>query len=154
MSRKPTRLVAAASLTAMSGVLALWAWLARPQQSSVRLTSKLELKRLRTALDSYRDTFGGVPDNLEALASAGKSADLSRFSEFQYVAGLEGVLAFQRKPFRRLAAGEPWGGRGQVARHDIPAARLVLLADGTIEFVEESEFKRKYLALLRSRESR
>ena len=58
------------------------------------------------------------------------------------------VLITQEEPFRKVKKGEPWGSRNDIAKHEIPAARLVLFTDGSIEFVHEIDFRKKYNDLI------
>ncbi len=119
-----------------------------PRQSSVRLTHALRLKELLIAVESYRNSYEKMPDDLKALESVGLIFDSSHFEKFRFLGGRGGIIAFQQHPFRRVKEGEPWGGHGEVAKHEIPAARLVLFADGSIKFVEESDFQRTYAWLV------
>lgn len=130
-----------------SGFL-IWHWVRVPPQSSVRLMYALRLKALRVAIDSYRDSHDRIPNDLKELEFAGVISGGSYSEDFRYVGGDGGVLAFQRESFRRVKNGERWGGRGEIAKYEIPAARLVLFADRSIRFVDESDFQRKYGWLL------
>jgi hypothetical protein len=112
------------------------------------LTYQLRLKALGSAIERYQSSHGRIPEDLEELKSAGWISDLSHLEEFTYIRGDGGILAFRREPFRRVRKGEPWGGHGEVAKYEIPAARLVLFADGSITFVGESDFQRHYEWLL------
>lgn len=119
-----------------------------PRQSSVRLMHELRLKELGSAIERYQSSHGRIPEDLEELKSAGGISDFSDLEEFEYIRGDRGILAFRREPFRRVRKGEPWGGAGEVAKYEIPAARLVLFADGSIKFVDELDFQEKYEWLL------
>lgn len=148
--RKRFALLRFLGLVAAAACAALWVWFSRPQQSSVRLGSKLSLKELRAAIASFKCSHDKLPEDLKVLRDSGYISDTWRFNEFSYVGGREGVLAFRRKPFRQVKHGEPWGGHGQVAKYDVPEARLVLLEDGSIEFVMESDFAKTFQKLLAS----
>lgn len=135
-------------------VVGIFLWhLDAPQQSSVRLRNQLLLKELLIAIDSYRDAYNTIPKTLEHFETAGIISDTSRFDQFKYVAGSKGILAFQEGQLRKVKKGEAWGGSGQVANRDIPAARLILFADRSIEFIDASDFRRKYGDLLRGTEA-
>ena len=135
-------------LSAIASCVFVWKWLSMPRQSSVRLMYKLRLKELGSAIERYQSSHGRIPEDLEELKSAGWISDFSDLEEFEYIRGARGILAFRREPFRRVRKGEPWGGAGEVVKYEIPAARLVLFADGSIKFVDESDFQRQYEWLL------
>jgi hypothetical protein len=123
------------------------------RQSSIRLKSQLALKKLSVAIDLYRDFYNKMPVDLEEIQSIGLLSHSSDFDQFCYVGGESGILAFRKKKFREVEKGEPWGGSGEVAKNTIPAARLILFSDGSIKYVNDFIFQKKYKSLLTVNES-
>jgi hypothetical protein len=123
------------------------------RQSSLRLNTKLNLKQLRAAIEIYQNYYQKLPKDLEELKAAGILSERLNLTMFRYMGGSNGILAFQNEPFQPVKANEPWGGHGEVAKHDIPSARLVLFSDGSIEFIDESEFQKKFSFLLAESEN-
>lgn len=122
----------------------MWLLVGGARESSIRLESKLRLHELWVAVESFRKTYGRVPRSIDELRLSRKSNDDSRFEEYEYVGGTGGVIAYKRRPFRKVEAGEPWGGNGEVAKKEMPASRLVLFSDGSMKFIKEVEFEKRY----------
>lgn len=133
--------VALAGIGAIGGA-ALWWKFSLPQQSMMRLASAVKMRELGWALHEYVEQHKKLPEMLEDL---NPREDVAKFHEFEYVRGINGILAYRKDPFRKVEKGEPWGGNGQVAKREIPAARLVLFKNGSIGFLEESDFRTIYV---------
>lgn len=128
----------------LSGGVFFWGWLSVPRESSVRLMYKLRLEELQVAVNSFQKSYNRIPNSLEELKLAGNIENISDFEVFKYLGGTDGIIAVQKEPVRGVKKGEPWGGNGEVARDDIPAARLMLFTDGSIKLVNAADFERRY----------
>jgi hypothetical protein len=148
ISRKHILLVIC--LLLLAGIFAAFIshFLKSQRQSSLRLNYKLNLKRLHWTIGIYKNTFHRLPMDFEELKAEGIFYDQHIVNSFRYVRGVNGILAYQKKPFQHVKSGKPWGGNGEAAKYDIPSARLVLFNDGSIKFIEEADFQKKYKSFL------
>lgn len=134
-------------LTVMCIPAARWGTTIR--QSALRTVYGSTMSSLGRSLRLYHEKFGAYPDDLATLARRGYfDSSLSPF-EIVYVGGDSSVLAYQKEPCRAVKKGEPWGGPGERAEEDIPAARIIVLKDKNYAvFVDEPVFQRDYQWLL------
>lgn len=140
-------------LLALILVVAL-AWLAvprcfPPRESAVRVVKQSWLRAVAQAADIYRSNTGSSPA-LDDLLAAGLIDERVReeFSRVEAtgdeVLGSASLpLLVQTVPNRAVRAGEPWGGPGEKADHDIPPNRYILMPDWTVLAMDEPEFQRE-----------
>lgn len=86
----------------------------------------------------YVQDQGARPETLDNLAHLFPKEILDKFA---MTSNADGGVLYSRHAFRAVKKGEPWGGPGEVAKTDHPAARIVLLFGvDTAAIIPESEF--------------
>jgi hypothetical protein len=122
--------------------------LKKQRQSSLRLESKISLKKLSVSVHLYKKLYNEIPEDLEQLESVGLISKLSNFKQFDYVGNQGEVLAFRKQKFEKVKIGELWGGNGEVSKYEIPSARLLLFKNGSVKLIDEKKFQKKYHHLI------
>ena len=118
-----------------------WLMLARlgvPRASGERMILGTQAEQVRSAFVMFEREQGRAATGFGELEQAGY-ATADDFRPFVYL-GDEDYLFVMRTPADGVAAGARWGGPGETTDRAIPAARLVVHADGRLAWVDEADF--------------
>ncbi len=106
-----------------------------------RKLSQSRLAQLAAALIAYREANKVWPDttaqllraaHLPATATLVRGAGIYRYRRPADGASPDTVVMWSDRPHDGVKAGEPWGGEGQHAEHDVPPVAYVITADCTV----------------------
>lgn len=108
-----------------------------PRESARRLRLEVDGRMLWQALVTYEQDHGAGGRDLDLLVAA-QYIDPEVAAQFRAGAGTRVFVA--RDPMPAVPEGAPWGGPGEVAAHAIPESRLIVHADGRLEWMPVDRF--------------
>jgi hypothetical protein len=117
-----------------------------------RLESQSRLRQFAAAFATYRERHGEWPPSLAVLvreahlglgANAVRGGGVYRYRRPPADAPGSYVVMWSGTNHAGVGRGEPWGGEGQVADHDIPPVAYVLDAALQVEELTIEEFTRR-----------
>jgi len=135
-------------------IVGLLAWAARVasnltavRASGVRAAHHAELRNIAQAMRLYHEENGRIGTMGDLIAAGHITPDqAASFASVVYntAGGPAGprLLFVQRTPEPPVKQGDPWGGPGETADHDLPACRYVMFDDLTVSEVVEDEYQK------------